>query len=82
MPKYKVELAKTLWATIEVEAEDEERAIGDALAKDPRICAQCSGWGKPGVSVSDDDDWLTIDEFLGADYKESESGHVVTLLDE
>lgn len=80
MPMYEVQLAKTLWATIKVEADDEESAMEAALDDAPRICAQCSGWGDGDASVSDDDDWMPVNEFVD-DYSVEKSGPVVKLVE-
>lgn len=39
---------------IDVEADDPDEAIDKAdLIGLPRLCAQCSGWGKPGVDLGE-----------------------------
>lgn len=62
--KYRVNFAKAIWFSTEVEAEEEITAIEEAMNREPRICAHCSGWNEKW-SVSDDDEWQTIEEFHG-----------------
>jgi hypothetical protein len=62
MPKYTVNLAKTIWYSIEVEADDEEAALDLGHAQAPRLGANACGWGEKW-SISDDDEWLPYDEF-------------------
>ena len=56
MPKFKVRFVTSAYAFVNVEAEDEEAAQEKAYDHLPTICANCSGWGKDGIS-------LEIDEF-------------------
>lgn len=51
MPKYLITLEATASAYIEVDADNEEDAVDRAFENAPGICAQCSGWGTPGVSM-------------------------------
>lgn len=51
MPKFKVLLTAAAEAVITVEAADEEEAREAAFDHGPAICAQCSGWGKRGVTL-------------------------------
>lgn len=81
MPKFKVNLVKTMWATINVEAETEEEAIEAAFEYAPDLCAHCTGWGQQW-SVSPDDDWQTVTEFFGKDYEERNHGKDVEPLDD
>lgn len=82
MPKYEVRLAKTLWTTVTVEADDEEAALETVFENEPRrICAQCSGWGEPW-DVSDDDEWMVIDEFMGDRYNAEMDGPAVKLIED
>lgn len=55
-------------AVVEVEADDEEAALDEALSNAPRICAVCSGWGRDhnleiGEWEPTDDDWPKMEGY-------------------
>lgn len=68
--KYRVQLRKMLWTTVEVEADDEDAAIDAAFdGALPSLCAQCCGWGQefsvdegewdfPDDVPANDDEWV------------------------
>lgn len=57
MAKYIVHLMTMAHTSVEVEADDRDEAIDQALGADmPRICAQCSGWGS-GQNLEISDAW-------------------------
>lgn len=76
MPKFEVQLAKTIWLTIKVEAEDEEQAINTASEYAPEICAQCQGWRQPW-SASPDDEYQTLEDFFYPNYNAEKHGVTV-----
>ncbi len=79
--KYRVNMAKTIWLGVEVEADDEHDAIEKAFENEPRrMCAQCGGW-REKWSISDDDEWLPLDEWHGEGYDPKEHGATVEELD-
>jgi hypothetical protein len=50
MAKFTVYLTQTVSTSVEVEADDREEAIEQALQSDampPGLCAYCSGYGRP-----------------------------------
>lgn len=51
MTKFLVTLETVASTYIEVEADSKEDAVELAFDKAPGICAQCSGWGNPGVTL-------------------------------
>ena len=51
MAKYLITLETTASAYIEVEADSKEAAVELAFERAPGICASCSGWSTPGVSM-------------------------------
>jgi hypothetical protein len=76
MAKYRVMLIRADSLSIEVEADSEEAAVEEAFDEAPReMCAQCGGWGqKWGI---DEGEWLTVDEWHGADYDAKKHGPTV-----
>jgi hypothetical protein len=56
--KYTVYFRTMAGTSVQVEAENEDEARDKAYdASMPTICAQCSGWGRPGVYLELGDDW-------------------------
>jgi hypothetical protein len=67
MAKYRVYMSTVVSFSVAVEAEDPDSAIEKAYEHEPRICAQCSGWGQRHTLDLGDDwqpDAVTLD---GAD---------------
>ena len=64
MPKYKVYLQTVASTVIEVEAEDKAEAYELATEQEmPTVCAQCSGYGRPGQpSLELGDNWEGDDD--------------------
>jgi hypothetical protein len=79
MPKYKVNMARTVWLTANVEADDEESALEAAHEVVPGFSAIESGWGSHGKFSADGDPWVPIDEFYGSEYNKKLHGPVVEL---
>lgn len=80
MARYRVQLARTHWFSMDVEAGDEEQAYELAYDASPGLSANESGWGeKWGV---DADDRMSLEDFFGAEYDPKEHGQTVQLLDE
>lgn len=53
MSKYRVILKANAYFTIDVEADNSERALEEAYDKAPTLCAHCVGWGKDwGLELS------------------------------
>jgi hypothetical protein len=54
MTKYRVNYLTVASTGVYVEADSEEEAIELADAEgQPGLCAQCAGWGRPGVELGD-----------------------------
>lgn len=77
MAKYKVNLARTTWLTVNVEADNEDDALDQAYAEAPEFTAQESGWGSFGKWSADAAEWQPVDEWWGSDYDEKAHGPVV-----
>ena len=60
MPKFEVNLVKQLNFKIEVEAENEDRALDEAYSLAPELCAHCSGWRQEWNI--DEDEWKLRDD--------------------
>jgi hypothetical protein len=76
MPKFRVNLLKTVSYTIEVEADDEDAAIDAAYDQAPSVCAQCSGWGQDW-GYDDGNDWQTAEDSHAEDYNAERHGPTV-----
>ncbi|MEU5878215.1 hypothetical protein [Spirillospora sp. NPDC047279] len=75
--KYRVNFARTTWASVFVEAETEDEAVEAAFEELPEFTARESGWGSFGKWSADADDWMTVDEFYGPEYETGQHGPVV-----
>lgn len=72
-------MVRTVWAYINVQAEDEESAIETAQEYLPEMCAHCVGWGQ-AWSVDDDAEWLSPDTYYGKTYSEEAHGKTAELI--
>lgn len=68
MAKYQVTLYKTISYVTDVEADNPEAAVEEAVQESPGMCHQCKGYGKKW-EVNDDAEWETAEERPGYDPK-------------
>ncbi|MEU4726496.1 hypothetical protein AB0G06_43455 [Nonomuraea dietziae] len=74
MTKYEVQLARTDWYRLEVEADNEDEALDAAYNDAPSLCAHCTGWGYQTEGSVDADDWLGLEDFYGSRYDGAQHG--------
>lgn len=63
MPRYRILMKTTAFATVDVDADDLESAIEAAINEAPAICARCGGWGRDDFSLDLDGEWEIEDEY-------------------
>lgn len=79
---YRVRLARAQWFEMVVEAENEDKAIDEAIEQAPGISAQDSGWGSSPPWSVDAEDWVSLEDFFGENYDPSGDKTVTEITEE